>query len=688
MKVEKNPALLTALVLAYFSAPGNCQVRPASSATRPVEQAENGDGRSVTDQLLSEATALDKEGKIDQAIAVCKKAIATAEAMPSPPPDLVAQTHVHLANTYMLRGNFFEAGGEASKGVSILEKSYGPQSPMLLEGLNVLANSQMWQAKYGLAEENIKRALALLGPAGNSPQAAPLLEKLASLYRLHGQAQKAEPLLKQVLNIAEQEKPQNPSHIAAALGDLSSYYALHGQINEAEQLAEKVAQLIDTTGGEDSQRSRFWSYLRLSGIHVLQKNYDRAEEEALKAKEIVQKSYPPGHPLVAVALNRVAALYIKEGKYAQAESVYKEMLTISQAAVDPKATKPANGPFQLGLSAQVDVSSLNPASEEDRSILDQALSLSKKGFGNTHPVVATALNNLGLVCQLENKPQEALTYYKKSLEISKQIFGANSFQTAAAMQNVASVDLALKQNNEAQALYLDSLNIVKNAPQGQNQVLSVSALNALSRIAVQAGQYKTAEDNLREAFAIASKPSPQAHKMDTGFFLNQADQAIAASEEVDGGTPALKATAMSLSAANSSAGKDSPVAANILFNLADILVKEGRFPEAESTCRQAVDLREKNYGADNPQVAQAYTVYAGIFQKANQFKDAQDALQKALVIYQNQNGTKAAYVSTLKRLAKLAYLQGKYDESKKFEGQATEAQGTNSSSADSNSTEQ
>jgi tetratricopeptide (TPR) repeat protein len=130
------------------------------------------------------------------------------------------------------------------------------------------------------------------------------------------------------------------------------------------------------------------------------------------------------------------------------------------------------------------------------------------------------------------------------------------------------------------------------------------------------------------------------------------------------------------------------VAANILFNLADILVKEGRFPEAESTCRQAVDLREKNYGADNPRVAQAYTVYAGIFQKANQFKDAQDALQKALVIYQNQNGTKAAYVSTLKRLAKLAYLQGKYDESKKFEGQATEAQGTKSSSADSNSTEQ
>ena len=648
---------------------------------------QNGDGRSATEQLLNEATTLDKEGKIDQAIALCKNAIATAEAMPSPPPDLVAKAHVHIANSYMLRGNFVEAGEEASKGVSILDKSYGTQSPLLLDGLRVLTSAEMWQAKYGLAEENIKRALALLGPAGNSPQAASFLEKLASIYRLHGQAQNAEPLLKQLLNIAEQEKPQKPSHIAAALGELSAYYASHGQIDEAEQLAEKVAQLIDTTGGDDSERARFWSYLRLSGIHALQKNYERAEDEALKAKEIVQKSYPPGHPLVAVALNRVAALYIKEGKFAQAESVYKAMLTISQAAVDTKS-KPTGEPFQLGLSAQVDVSSLNPASEEDRSVLDQALSLSKKGFGDSHPVVATALNNLGLVCQLENKPQEALTYYKKSLQISKQIFGANSFQTAAAMQNLASVYLTMKQNVQAQSLYQASLDTLKNTPQGQSQTLSIGALNALSRINLQAGQYKTAENNLREAFTIASKPAPLAHKMDSGFFLNQADQSIAAAEDAEGDTPALKATALSLSAADSAGGKDNPAAANILCRLADVLVKEGQFAEAETTCRQAIDLREKSYGPDKPQVAQAYSVYAGICQKANQFKDAEQALQKALVIYQNQNGSKAASVKTLKRLAKLAYQQGKYDESKKFEDQAAEAQGTRSSAPNSSATEQ
>src|SRR3954452_6082792 len=50
---------------------------------------------------------------------------------------------------------------------------------------------------------------------------------------------------------------------------------------------------------------------------------------------LVARGRGPGHPLAAIALCNLAALYQKQGRYADAEPLYQSALTALHAAVGP-----------------------------------------------------------------------------------------------------------------------------------------------------------------------------------------------------------------------------------------------------------------------------------------------------------------------------------------------------------------
>ena len=50
---------------------------------------------------------------------------------------------------------------------------------------------------------------------------------------------------------------------------------------------------------------------------------------------IREKALGPDHPDVAQALNNLAVLYYKQGRYAEAEPLYKRALAIGEKALGP-----------------------------------------------------------------------------------------------------------------------------------------------------------------------------------------------------------------------------------------------------------------------------------------------------------------------------------------------------------------
>ena len=65
------------------------------------------------------------------------------------------------------------------------------------------------------------------------------------------------------------------------------------------------------------------------------------------------------------------------------------------------------------------------------------LEYSRKGFGKRHPKTATALNNLGIICTLLERFDDAESYLLAALQISEQTNGAISKETLVLNMNLA-----------------------------------------------------------------------------------------------------------------------------------------------------------------------------------------------------------------------------------------------------------
>ena len=66
-----------------------------------------------------------------------------------------------------------------------------------------------------------------------------------------------------------------------------------------------------------------------------------------------------------------------------------------------------------------------------------------------HPLVASQLNNMGMLYSQQEKNNKAIKYLKESLRIQLSINGENSESTALCYNNIGYVYILLKKNNKA-----------------------------------------------------------------------------------------------------------------------------------------------------------------------------------------------------------------------------------------------
>jgi tetratricopeptide (TPR) repeat protein len=74
---------------------------------------------------------------------------------------------------------------------------------------------------------------------------------------------------------------------------------------------------------------------RLTNLYDDQGRYAEAELLYKRSLTIAEKTLGPDHPDVATSLNNLAALYRAQGRYAEAEPLSKRSLTIIEKALGP-----------------------------------------------------------------------------------------------------------------------------------------------------------------------------------------------------------------------------------------------------------------------------------------------------------------------------------------------------------------
>ena len=170
---------------------------------------------------------------------------------------------------------------------------------------------------------------------------------------------------------------------------------------------------------------------------------------------IEEKALGPDHPDVAQSLNNLALLYNDQGRYSDAEPLYKRSLAIREkklGADHPDVARSLNNLAGLYQSQ---------GRYSDAELLyKRSLAIREKVFGPDHPDVANALSNLALLYQAQRRYAEAEPLLKRSLAIDEKALGADHLQVALLLNNLAG--LYQSQGRNSDALPLVKRTISKN----------------------------------------------------------------------------------------------------------------------------------------------------------------------------------------------------------------------------------
>jgi tetratricopeptide (TPR) repeat protein len=109
-------------------------------------------------------------------------------------------------------------------------------------------------------------------------------------------------------------------------------------------------------------------------------------------------------------------------------------------------------------------------------------------------------------------------------------------------------------------------------------------------------------------------------------------------------------------------GADHPHTARSLNNLANLYYSQGKYESAEPLYQRALDIYERQLGADHPDTASSLNNLANLYESQGKYESAEPLYQRALDITEWQLGADhPSTASSLNNLANLYESQGKYE---------------------------
>ncbi len=226
-----------------------------------------------------------------------------------------------------------------------------------------------------------------------------------------------------------------------------------------------------------------------------------------------------------------------------------------------------------------------------------ACDLAQQHWGDAHPRLATALNNLAALHYAQGDYAQAEPLYRRALAILEQALGAAHPAVGNALNNLAGLLDAQGDYAQAEPLYRRALAIREQALGAAHPDVAQS-LNNLALLHYAQGDYAQAEPLLRRALAILEQALGAAH----------------------------------------------PDVGNALNNLAELLRTQGDYAQAEPLDRGALAIREQALGAAHPDVGNALNDLAGLLDAQGDYAQAEPLLRRALAIVEQALG--AAHPST------------------------------------------
>jgi tetratricopeptide (TPR) repeat protein len=170
----------------------------------------------------------------------------------------------------------------------------------------------------------------------------------------------------------------------------------------------------------------------LAGLYASQGRYTDAEPLYKRSLAIKEKALGLDHPSTAINLNNLAELYREQGRYAAAEPLFKRALAIHEKAFGPDHPDVAQS-----LNNLAGLYNNQGRYADAEPLFKRSLAIREKAFGPDHPDVAQSLNNLAELYRAQDRFADAEPLYKRSLAIHEKELGPDHPFVADSLNNLA-----------------------------------------------------------------------------------------------------------------------------------------------------------------------------------------------------------------------------------------------------------
>ena len=393
-----------------------------------------------------------------------------------------------------------------------------------------------------------------------------------------------------------------------------------GKFEDARQRIESARGIYESLRGPDHP-----DLIRVlreeAGVHLLRRDFDRAEAAYKRQVEISEKAFGAADPRTADALEPWGIFHTSNKvDFARAEEIFKRMLRIYEAAYPADHPAVANGLMILGALYQ------NRVQYGDAERLyRRALAIQEKS--PDPEATLSPLQNIASLLATSGNYAEADVYFARVQSAVEGGLADGGLLRGFLYFNRGKLSLDIGNPDRAES-FLDQAEEFFTKRMGAENRFSAAVLAQRMRLHRERGEWEKAEAIQRQTLAVRRKTLPAGHP-DIG-------RAAGALAEIllmrDRGEEALPFFEEALHIYEKAFGPEFWGNAALQVTMGRYRRDRGEYAEAERLARLALPSYEKGLGRTHPYYAEALDLLVSIYRATGRLREALEAREQTLEI--------------------------------------------------------
>jgi tetratricopeptide (TPR) repeat protein len=372
------------------------------------------------------------------------------------------------------------------------------------------------------------------------------------------------------------DQPDVEESLRATLGqtysDITEFPAARAQFERAIALHQRLA------GPDDPGTLQLRS--KLIGVLVGLGKYAEAAELGRSTWETQRRRLGPEHADTLATQNAYGNALRWLGRYAEAEAVLRPLVEIRRRVAGPESRETLSAVNNL---THVLIEEGNYAAAE--TLATENLAIYRRTFGVENPIALQVMDSLLVTYTRSGKLPQAVAIGRETLDLSRRVFGRDNNTTLMVQNNLGLAYHDLGQIDETVGLFREMLE-VRRRTTGPNSPQTLVTMNNLAACLRDQHRYLEAQSLAQQGVDGWQKLEGADHPYTLGAknilmsIYKYSDQ-LGKAEALGTGLLAARQRVMGRAHINTLTTET---------ELGDILLREGRYAEAEARLRETLEL--------------------------------------------------------------------------------------------------